>query len=51
VPEIAVMVEAFIDAAPVQQVLGQPSKETKFSGFVLVTGSNQDPRLGISFFF
>jgi hypothetical protein len=51
VPEIIVMVEAFVGAAPVQQVLGQPSKETELSGFVLVIGSNQEPRLSISLFF
>jgi len=40
-----VIVEAFVGAAPVQQVSGQPSKETELSGFLLMTGSNQAPRL------
>jgi hypothetical protein len=46
-----VIVETFVGAAPVQQVLGQLSKETELSGFLIVTGSNQASRLSISLFF
>lgn len=37
-PEILGVVETFVSAAPVEQVLGQPSKETEPSGFHLYFG-------------
>jgi hypothetical protein len=46
-----VIVETFVGAAPVQQVLGKPSKETELSGFLLVTGNNRATRLSISLLF
>jgi len=45
-----VVIEASVGAAPVQQVLGQPSQETEPSG-LLLESSNQAPRLSVSLFF